>query len=546
MKKTFLIIAAIAAGLVSCSKQEGPAGGDEPSGEERQEQYGIVSFSGIAAPRGKVSVDAETGANAWVEGDRIMIYYEGGNCEAVADRSGSTATFTTVDPIPKDKDCYCAIYPSTRQADFDGSDLTVDWTQHSQPAYIGHAAIATAKTTVCGGDFAFENAGAIIRFTTKSNKIHEVRVRIGEDNYLATVGTSSPSVPYAAGTYYIPIPAGRATEGFSLRLKDYEALDYPAYYRPADRTFEKSVIYDIGTVEDKVFTEPGIPAASFRLMSFNIQRGDINNERGDWAARKDACLAMIAADSPDILGLQECNSQQRNDILAEFPKYGAVGVSVYGKGISPYTNESSNPILYDGNKFELERQGKFWLSETPGTAGSYTWYWDKPRMATWAQFRVKGSTLHFVYVCLHLQSGNEDGINAEYAGRSTELAPDCRERELGVVTNKLATINPSGYPLVISGDFNATASEDYFEALRSKASLASETAPASDMGNTFNGTPHQKLDHIFCNGVIPSVYAVDRNAYVGKTFVSDHYPVYADFSFPSFGSSLPEYSLQTI
>ena len=516
--------------------------GKEGTNEQVKEEgpKAIVTFSATAPiPDSKITMDG-TGKTAWVEGDKIMLYYDGGSCEATADESGETTTFTTANAIPTDKDVYCAVYPSTRLANFDGSDVTVDMIQGNEAATLACSAICTAKTATCGGDLHFHNVAAMMKFTTTSNKIHEARFYSETGNTFTIVGSNTDTrVPYKAGTYYVPVPAGLSSTGFSLRLKKYDGEDYPALYRPASRTFEVSHIYNVGAIESKVFNPATEGPTSFRLMSFNILRADQKVDNKTWTdGRRESCLAMLEANSPDILGLQECTSNQRNDILKAFPKYGAVGVSVKGQSAAAYTTVSSNPILYDGSKFTLEEWGTLWLSDTPDAAGSNTWYYRKPRTATWARFKVNGRDLHFVFVCLHLQDNTYTGDKSaiiDFDGTSEEAGADCRAKEITVVTDRLATINPDGYPMIISGDFNSTGEEDYYSTLHSGFSLARLSAVTADTGAThING---KVMDNIFYKGFTASCFVVDRTTYE-STIGSDHYPVFADFSFPAYSMAL--------
>lgn len=525
-----MLLVLIAATMCACNKREITADGPRA----------IVRFSATAPiPDTKITMDG-TGKTAWFAGDKIMLYYDGGSCEATADESGETTTFTTADEIPTDKEVYCAVYPSTRLADFDGSNVTVDMIQGNEAATLACSAICTAKTTTCGGDLAFHNVAAMMKFTTTSNKIHEARFYSETGNTFTIVGSNTDArVPYQAGTYYVPVPAGVSSTGFSLRLKKYDGEDYPALYRPASRTFEVSHIYNVGAIESKVFNPATEGPTSFRLMSFNILRADQKVDNKTWTdGRRESCLAMLEANSPDLLGLQECTSNQRNDILKAFPKYGAVGVSVKGQSAAAYTTVSSNPIFYDGSKFTLEEWGTLWLSDTPDAAGSNTWYYRKPRTATWARFKVNGRDLHFVFVCLHLQDNTSTGDNSDdidYDGTKAQAGADCRAKEIAVVTDRLATINPDGYPMIICGDFNSTGTEDYYSTLRSVFSLARLSAVTADTGAThINGNV---MDNIFYKGFSASCFVVNRTTYE-STKGSDHYPVFADLSFPATSLSL--------
>lgn len=489
---------------------------------EEPEPGEILSFTAVvpeADENARVSLDA-AGKTVWDEGDRIRIYWAGGSCDAVAQSGGTTAVFTTTAPVPAGKPVYCAVYPSTRSVTFDGSSLIVDYSQTDEPAIFSCSAVCTASTAIAGGPLFFANSGAMLKFATSSAKIHSATYLASGTKVFALTGSNSdPRIPYRKGTYYIPVPAGDAPSGFSLRLKNYDGQDYPAFHRSAARTFERSHIYNVGTVEDKLFGGAGTPVSNLRVMSFNILRGDLQEPDHNWEARKDACLAMIGADAPDLIGLQECSSVQRDDILDAFPRYGAVGVSVSGLKISAYPKVSSNPILYDGDKFLLEDWGTFWLSDTPDTPGSYTWGYDKPRTCTWARLRLRcgGQRLYFF------------NAHVENAG-----GQEAKEKSILLIIERIKALNPGGsVPVIFGGDMNNVISAS--APLGPMASFLVHIpshAPVTDKGRTFNGfsaTGGSAIDHLFCSSAFRlKRFSVDRKAYAGITYISDHYPVYAD------------------
>lgn len=268
---------------------------------------------------------------------------------------------------------------------------------------------------------------------------------------------------------------------------------------------------------------------TYRLMSFNILRGDLDGPENIWQNRKEACLEMLKTDAPDIFGLVECSSIQRDDVLEAMPLYKAVGVSVKGE-YTDFPKTSSNSIFYRTDKFTLEDWGSYWLSDTPEVPGSNTWYYNKPRNFTWAKLRTAQGR-SFIYVCIHLQD-NSSSIKKEFQDQKQNYGMMNRARAVALVKDLLQQkINPEGLPVVLSGDLNAR--YDAFELTEwySIFSLAADAAKVSDKGPTFNGFKKgtRRIDHIFCSGCRVSSFTVDRNPYKGIQFISDHWPVYMDF-----------------
>lgn len=259
----------------------------------------------------------------------------------------------------------------------------------------------------------------------------------------------------------------------------------------------------------------------FRLMSFNIERGDLSVSKGwGWDVRRPAALAMLENDRPDVLGVQECNSQQRDDILARM-QYKCIGLSV--DGLSGEHATSANYIFYDSGKFDLLDDGVFWYAFEPDSAGMYTWIAKKPRNAVWGRFRHKDSGREFIYINNHLQNGGDAVLN--------------RAMSITLLLHKMREINPDALPLIYSGDLNSKGTEYYYAPLRQEMRHAVDVCPLTDRDVTLGsykrktGTDGQ-IDHIWFSGALEGLrFAVDRDAYAGLDYVSDHFPVYCDFRF---------------
>ena len=56
------------------------------------------------------------------------------------------------------------------------------------------------------------------------------------------------------------------------------------------------------------------------------------------------------------------------------------------------------PLFYRRDRFNVQEQGYFWLSETPDVVGSFGWDADCVRIATWAKLydRTQNHTLLFL------------------------------------------------------------------------------------------------------------------------------------------------------
>ncbi len=264
--------------------------------------------------------------------------------------------------------------------------------------------------------------------------------------------------------------------------------------------------------------------ADFRVMSFNIERGDLSEGKGwGWSTRKPAALAMLRHRNPDILGVQECNSIQRDDILATMP-YRHIGVAVDGS-VDEHPKTSANYIFYNPEVFELLDQGRFWFSFYPDSVGVYTWIAKKPRNAIWGKFRHKATGREFVYINNHWQNGVDAVIN--------------RSMTVMELLSKMRELNPEGLPMLFTGDLNSKGIESYYAPLRQEMQHAADVCPVTDHDISHGGYKRKKgtdgqgqIDHIFFSGALEGlVFGVDRDDYEGLEYVSDHFPVYCDLRF---------------
>lgn len=266
---------------------------------------------------------------------------------------------------------------------------------------------------------------------------------------------------------------------------------------------------------------PATEISTLKVMSFNILRGDLQGPEHDWAARREAVLAMIKAREPMLFGLQECTWTQRRHILASNELFEAAGVAVNGED-SGYTNVSSNPIIWRKDILELKEWGTFWLSDTPDAIGSITWNGTKPRTCTWARFTVRCSGKNLYYFNAHIENA---------AGEDT------KKQSIALIIERMKEKNPSlKVPMIFGGDMNSAATKDCLKAMVNYLSLASGTCPVTDKGrtlNSFKATGSSVLDHLFYNdGPLEGLkFSVDRQAYEGVTYISDHYPIFCELEF---------------
>ena len=228
-----------------------------------------------------------------------------------------------------------------------------------------------------------------------------------------------------------------------------------------------------------------------KVMSYNIRVGTAKDGTNSWEFRYPASALMIQDQQPDIFGVQEAQDGKKK-----------------GEFMS---------IFYNTKKIKVLKWGTFWLSETPEVPSKG---WDAAcfRSATWALLKDKASGKKFFYVNTHLD----------------HVGWDARRNGLALIVDRIASINPNHYPMVLTGDFNMEAGRDEFAPLKAKMKDARETAVTTDRRPTYNGwgKAEETIDYIWYSGFSScTMFEVITKPYLERTFVSDHYPIQATLIF---------------
>lgn len=256
-----------------------------------------------------------------------------------------------------------------------------------------------------------------------------------------------------------------------------------------------------------------------RVMTFNI-RVQFPSDTGDlsWEARKAGCVKAIKKHKPDLIGLQEAFYGPKAFFLKEMPEYQVVDRSGKPGTLDPDLRNNENPIYYRADRFELLDYGSFWLNEdqTPDKKG-----WDamNVRNLTWVKLRLRKSGQIIFYFNTHF---DHIGTSARYNSSA-------------LIVEKIKEIAGDEAVVFLNADFNMPSGDRDIKPLESYLQQAELTVKKPDKGATFNdfGRPGSKpmwLDHIFYrNAQAKSFEVIDEPKY-GVKYISDHFPVFADFT----------------
>lgn len=250
---------------------------------------------------------------------------------------------------------------------------------------------------------------------------------------------------------------------------------------------------------------------NIKVMTYNIRCGfcEDSSSVNNWSYRKYLVAYLIHSHKPDLIGLQEAEMFQVNELIEMLDEYDWYGVSREdGK-----ERGESTAILYKKKRFMPLTKQTLWLSETPELV-SKGWDAALNRTVTIIKFYDKFLNKEFYYANTHF----------DHVGEAA------RKESSRLIVNLLSEYSVQ-YPIIFSGDLNYTSTSEGYKILSSKLIDAKDIAETESGGNiTFNGfgndiQPDNKIDFIFVNDKVNILsHIVDTTLFNGL-YPSDHYPV---------------------
>ncbi|WP_202912043.1 endonuclease/exonuclease/phosphatase family protein [Nesterenkonia muleiensis] len=264
-----------------------------------------------------------------------------------------------------------------------------------------------------------------------------------------------------------------------------------------------------------------VGALGLHVMSWNIRRrGTLPSLRpaDRWAVRAPGIRALLRAEGPTLLGLQEALADQ-----AFFAQHSlGENYRIIGRGRGARGRGEGTPILYDAERLQLQGWDQRALSKTPRRPGSRSWGSLHPRIMVSATFRDRVTGSHFLAINTHL-----DHLSA-------------RARLMGAHTIGRA-LAATSFPAVLTGDLNTGAGTKPIQELCSGSTLADTWQAAehrrSQEWDTFaNYQPPRargrRIDWIFASSPFRVHSAAVNAQRYAEGWPSDHLPVHAVISLP--------------
>ncbi|MBN2093246.1 endonuclease/exonuclease/phosphatase family protein [candidate division KSB1 bacterium] len=260
---------------------------------------------------------------------------------------------------------------------------------------------------------------------------------------------------------------------------------------------------------------------NFRVMTFNIRMNTPADSSNAWPNRKDLVTSMVRFHQADLVGFQEVLDDQMEDLKQALPEFGWFGV---GRDDGQKAGEYS-AIFYRKNRFNLQKQETFWLSETPEVAGSRGWDAACVRIVTWGEFEDNRTGKKFYHFNTHFDHRGEQA----------------RKNSVRLLLSKVQSIAGTK-PVVVTGDFNFNESSPLYHLIVDSAQVQNLyelfdskkrcQQPLHGPSGTFQGfkelIPNQKIDYIFVNSKFDVLQHGVLSDRWENRWPSDHLPVLAE------------------
>ena len=320
---------------------------------------------------------------------------------------------------------------------------------------------------------------------------------------------------------------------------------------PLFYAFVVSLLLSLGGCDaspsEAAVSDGATPRTTIRVMSFNVLCSFcVFPEYDTWTERVPHLQSVIAEHNVDLLGLQELmfvwdDKDEVALMIAGLPGFAALYYqSPEGEGALPAYADAT--IYYRKSRFELVKNGYFWLSPTPDVAFSsgFAAKGSLPRIVAWAALRdLHRGGREVLFLSTHFDNNSPS-----------------QEKSAPLFVQRIAQLRVSsaGAPnalrdLVGVGDFNATPSSAAYKSLVGQHSTSAQLVDSQSLAASIEriGAPADQtawqvadgIDHIFvtadAKGALPDVlrWAVDLRRFGAKNrFPSDHWPVLAELQFP--------------
>lgn len=271
-----------------------------------------------------------------------------------------------------------------------------------------------------------------------------------------------------------------------------------------------------------LLTTPAVADSNnLKVMSYNIRCGvcEPADSPNHWSKRKFLVAHLIKIHNPDVIGLQEAELFQAEDLVDMLEDYAWMGL---GRDDGKKKGEA-NAVLFRKSRFTLEQQRTLWLSPTPTKVSRG---WDAGYNRTISILTLKD-----------IHTGDNITI---FNTHFDNLGVVAQQKSAILLINELKK-TPTEIPLILTGDFNLTADNKIYSSIidagvvndaekTSSGKSTGGTVTYNDFGKT--AEPDKKIDYVFTNKSVKVLsHHIDATIY-NNLYPSDHYPIIVELEIP--------------
>ena len=177
-----------------------------------------------------------------------------------------------------------------------------------------------------------------------------------------------------------------------------------------------------------------VPPEAIRVGSYNIRySGGDKGTPNDWNERKSDLVSLVKKLNLDAFGMQEICPDQAQYLRENLPEFVFVGDHREKDRVSG----EASPVFYRKSRFEAEKSGTFWLSETPEIPASKSWGTCCTRVCSYLILKDRTTGKRFCFANTHT-----DHVSAE-----------AREKGMLLIVERMKKFG-AGLPIVFTGDHN--------------------------------------------------------------------------------------------
>ena len=282
--------------------------------------------------------------------------------------------------------------------------------------------------------------------------------------------------------------------------------------------------------------QSGTEEVLLSVTTWNIRSSEMEEDTGDraWSARRGGMAAFINDRQPQILCMQECESDQRSYLTSNCPGYAAIydNTSISWLDQLLGVSNSEEVILYKTSDISVQSSGTFWLVSGAPTSPTKSSTQNAYRTCTWMKCTYNGQKMlvmdvHFSYRTKNNSTPGSDDVKA------------LRQQEMAVIKTWIdGHYNPStdGW-ILFMGDMNTSHWEAIFDEWKdgTYGYFSRDHCPGAATGRTYNDWDWENgnvatIDFQFYKG-FPSIksYTIPTATYSDVDYLSDHWPVVVEY-----------------